>query len=223
MNIDRLRQLAGINEDIKDFENVAFGDLKKSDEADTAFEADVFDALDNFIQYADPSNKVIADAILKDVHALKAKYPDELKPNSKYAYRGTQLPSDKYKEFLEMYPADKLAEMDQFDLIHVADIMYTPRSPIQSWTTNESIAMGFAAMAEVDAGIDWMPLFPFPAVLEANVDTTFIMSTNITNRIAMRNNMGPENEIIRTAGQPISCKVHVIVDWMVNARLFLES
>ena len=223
MNFDRLRQLAGINEAVKDFEKVAFGDLKKSGEADTEFEADVFFALKHFIQYASPTNKVNADAILKDVHALKAKYPDELVPNSKYAYRGTQLPIDRYKEFLEMYPADKLVEMDQFDIIHVADLMYTPRSPIQSWSTNDYIPMSFAATGEADAGYDWMSRSPFPAVLEANVDSTFIMSTDITNQIADYNNMGHENEIIRTAGQPISCKVHVIVDWMVNARLFLES
>jgi hypothetical protein len=106
MNIDRLRQLAGINEAIKDFEKVAFGNLKKSGEEDTEFEADVFDALSNFIQMSDPSNKADADAILKDVHALKAKYPDELVPDAKFAFRGTQLQSAKYRELLEYYSDD---------------------------------------------------------------------------------------------------------------------
>jgi hypothetical protein len=223
MNIDRLRQLAGLNEDEKDFEKVAFGDLKGSDEEDTNFEDKVFNALDNFIQYASPSNKTDADAILKDVHALKAKYPDELVPDAKHAYRGTQLSVDKYKKFLAMYPAEKLETMDQFSFLHVADIMYTPRSPIQSWTTNDYTAMNFAATGETAAGYDWVVDFPFPAVLEARVDTTFIMSTNITNRIADKHNLPHENEIIRTDGSPMSCKVHVIVDWLVQARLHLES
>jgi hypothetical protein len=223
MNFDRLRQLAGINEAIDDFEKVAFGDLKKSDEADTEFEAAVFYALGEFIQMADPSNKAAADEILKDVHALKAKYPDELIPDSKFAFRGTQLPPDKYREFLEYYSDDDLANMEQFDLMHVADIMYTPRSPIQSWTTRESTAVHFAAAGDSGAGYKWESQFPYPAVLEARVDSTFIMSPDITNRIADRWRIAQEHEIIRTAGQPISCKVHVTANWLISARLYLES
>jgi hypothetical protein len=223
MNIDRLRQLAGLNEDEKDFEKVAFGDLKGSDEEDTEWEAEVFTALRDFIQIADPTNKVAADAILKDVHALKSKYPDDLVPDSKYAYRGTQLPMDKYKEFLAMYPDDKL-DLNDSNLLHVADLMYTPRSPIQSWTTNEYMAPGFATTGDMYTGWpEWNRAFPFPAVLEARVDSTFIMSTELTNRIAKLTNQEPEHEVIRTAGQPISCKVHVMADWLVQARLHLES
>jgi hypothetical protein len=218
MNFDRLRQLAGINEAVKDFEKVAFGNLKKSGEEDTEFEADVFDALSNFIQMSDPSNKADADAILKDVHALKAKYPDELVPDANFAFRGTQLQSAKYRELLEYYSDDDLANMEQFDLMHVADIMYTPRSPIQSWTTREFTAVNFAAAGDSGAGYKWWSTFPYPAVLEAKVDSTFIMSTDTTNRIADHNNIVHENEIIRTAGQPISCKVHVTADWLINAR-----
>jgi hypothetical protein len=222
---DEMRRLMTIIESFQsnDFEKIAFGDLKKSGEADTEFEADVFDALRNFIQMSNPSNKADADAILKDVHVLKAKYPNELVPDSKFAFRGTQLQSAKYREFLEYYSSDELANMDQFDLMHVADIMYTPRSPIQSWTTRESIAVQFAAAGDLAAGYKWESQFPYPAVLEAKVDSTFIMSTDITNQIADLNNIAHENEIIRTAGQPISCKVHVTADWLINARKWQGS
>ena len=129
---------------------------------------------------------------------------------------------DKYKEFLAMYPADKL-DLEDTDLIHIADLMYTPRSPIQSWTTNEYMAPGFATTGDMYSGWPkWRRAFPFPAVLEARVDSTFIMSTDMTNRIAKLTNQEPEHEVIRTSGQPISCKVHVMADWLDNARSYLK-
>ena len=201
-----------------DMEKVAFGYLKQHYEKDTEWETKVFRAVRNFISTATPQNKAIADAILKDVHALKSKYPNDFQPNAHTAYRGTQLKAPNYKAFLADYSEEKLASMDPHSAIHVADITYNTKSPIQSWTTNEDLAFAFAAAAEGYSGDNWREDQPYPAMLIADVDDTFIMSTTLTNKIAKYNDLDHEDEIIRTSAQPIKCKVYVLVSWLKAYR-----
>jgi hypothetical protein len=219
----KIKQLLQLREDDKDMENVAFGNMRKHDEKDTEWEENVFQALFDFISSATPANKAVADKILKDVQAIKSKYPNELMPNATNAMRGTQLPKERYENILASVDWDAVNRMDPFDAYHVGDISYTPRSPIQSWTTAEEIAYSFASSGDADLDGEWMHAHPFPAVMYATVDDTFIMSTSITNHIAYLNGMSSEHEIIRTSAQPIKCKLHVTVDWLIESKKYLSS
>jgi hypothetical protein len=214
----KINQITSLYEAAKDMEDVAFGDMKKNDEKDTAWEASVYQALYNFIHDADPSNKASADRILKDVHALKAKYPKELMPNATSAMRGTQLSKERYASILSSVDWDKVNKMGRYDVCHVDNISYTPRSPIQSWTTSKAVAYSFAAIAEADSDGTFRRDRPFPAVMYAPVDNTFIMSTAITNQIAYLNGIEAEDEIVRTSASPITCKLYVLAHWLTEAQ-----
>ena len=208
----KIDQIISLNETTQDFEKVAFGDLKGDAEKDTAWETKVFTSIANFMIKSTPQNKARATGILKDVEVLKSRYPSDLLPNAQLAMRGTQLTSSHYKKYLSAI--DDFSNMDQDDLIHVDTIRYAPHSPIQSWTTDRYTAAAFASTGEVYKGIDWNADRPHPAVLIANVDPTFIMSTVITNKIADHLDMEEEYEIIRTSAKPISCKVYVVKSWL---------
>jgi hypothetical protein len=212
----KINQILQLHEDIKDMEKIAFGNLKQAEEKDTEWEAKVFQALRNFVAYADPANKTAADAVLKDVHDLKAKYPNDLMPNSRTAFRGTLFTKSHYKKFLTTVDPDLIDNSDRD--IYVGDIMYSPRSPIQSWTTDEHTANAFAATGESFMGTDWQDERPYPAIIEAVVDDTFIFNTTLTNKIAQYNHIDDENEIIRTSGAPIKCKIYVLASWLFNVR-----
>ena len=212
----KIKQLLQLHEDVKDMENIAFGNLKRHAEPDTEWEAKVFQALRHFVSKATPENKINADAILKDVHALKAKYPKDLIPDSVRAYRGTLLTKSHYEKFLSTVDPDLIDNSD--DSVYVGEMMYSPRSPIQSWTTREYTAEAFAATGESFWGTDWQTERPYPAIIEVAVDDTFIINTTITNKIAKYNNIENENEIIRTSGTPIKCKIYVLASWLHNVR-----
>jgi hypothetical protein len=214
----KIKQLLQLHEDVKDMENIAFGDLQQADEKDTAWEAKVFHALQQFVSGATPENKISADAILKDVHALKAKYPKELMPDSTRAYRGTQLTKSHYEKFLSTVDPDLIDIESGYDeTIYVGDMMYSPQSPIQSWTTREAIADRFAT-GRFYLGSDWQDDRPYPAIIKAAVDDSFVISAHITNKIAKYNNIDHEHEIIRTSGTPIKCKIYVLASWLHHVR-----
>ena len=183
----------------------------------------MFVALHNFISSATPANKAFADKILKDVQTIKSKYPKELMPNATNAMRGTQLPRERYENILASVDWDAVNRMNPSSAYDAGNISYTPRSPIQSWTTDENIAYSFAASGNADGDGEWSKFNPFPAVMYATVDDTFIMSTSITNHIAYLNGMDSEHEIIRTSAQPIKCKLHVTVDWLIESKKYLSS
>lgn len=214
----KINQIIKLREDHKDMETVAFGDMKHNDEADTEWEQAVFQALYDFVGDANPSNKVAADQILKDVHAIKSQYPADLLPEANTAYRGTQLPKERYASILASVDWAKVNSMGDYDAYKVSEFSYSPRSPIQSWTTNEEVAFHFAATGQAHTDDRWSTFFPFPAVLVVDVDHTFIMSTAITNHIASMNDIAPEWEIIRTSAQPIQCKLYVLAHWLTEAQ-----
>jgi hypothetical protein len=216
MDIKRLRQLAGLitEDDTKDFEKVAFGDLRQSDEEDTEWENQVYMALRRFINSSTPVNKSTAERILQDVHALKNKYPNELVPDASVAYRGTQLSLDEYMDIIDIIGIDKINAKPDDYVFDIGERMYTPQSPIQSWTTNSRFAFSFAASGGIEEGPGWNQHFPFPAVMQANVDPTFIMSTDITNLVAVQSHGVGEDEIIRTASSPIKCQYRITARWL---------
>jgi hypothetical protein len=194
--------------DEKDMEDVAFGNFKKSPEEDTTWESKVFYAVKNFINNADPNTKGEVEPLLHDLMLLKSKYPNDLIPKSKYAYRGTQLSKSAFADLAEKYSdSDKLIRLPY---------TYSPRSPVQSWTVNKQIGFDFAFNGNNEPGFGnnratvWKPHeFPYPAVIMVPVDDSFIMNSKLTNKIAKEIHGMTEKEIIRAANTPI--KGHIIL------------
>lgn len=210
MDIARLRKLAGIVEDLspRDFERVMFGNFKNALEPDTDTEYVVFKALHQFIDHATPANKAKASSVLKQLQALKPHYPKDLIPNSKVAYRGTQLRRKDYEKI-----ARKYLNSDQ-EWIKI-DYVYKPQSEIQSWTIDLGIATRFAVDGNTGTGKTYNSYsHPQPAIIQAKVDNTFIMNTELTNALADDIHGLAEHEIIRLSSEPLKTLVLIKRSWL---------
>lgn len=225
MDLNRLRQLAGINEDDNrpiqkhvmgpldrpitkdDIEKVFFGSMKGT-EKDTEIEKRIFAIIVEFIEGYGHASYAKNDAfqVLKHLQSLKNVYPNDLIPKAKIAYRGTGVKSDYYEELFTMYPDEVPSSK-----IYEQDYVYHPRSALQSWTTNIQMASDFALGNAVSIG------FP-EAIIKVPVDDDFILTTKITNMINKKalTRMSGEDEIIRISKQPIKGKLLVYGSWLNN-------
>lgn len=217
MDIKRLRALAGLKESYNsydfdhDMEEIAFGDLKGSDEIDTEWEDLVYYELMQFIQNANPGNKASAHEVIVDLHKVKGKYPDDLVPNADIAYRGTQLTPAMYKQIIESNPTFEHGWTS-------IPYTYSPRSSIQSWTTRQEVAIGFATIGRYDGDFQtsvtsYTEQYPCPAIIKVAVDNDFILSTEITNMMSADKHTVSEFETIRTSGSPIQGKLLIHKFW----------
>lgn len=211
-DLNRLRQLAGINEDISrpittdDIEKVFFGDLKNAGEKDTEVENEIYAALDEFIdglEMTEAKPKLLK--ILKNLHRLKPKYPDDLIPKAKVVYRGTSASEQIYKSLI-------LAKDDiRADGEYNYSFMYHPRSEIQSWSTSKRVAKIFA---ELNA----FGVTETPAIMTTAVDDHFILTAALTNMIRRKSLghvvSGDEHEIIRISKEPMKTKLTVSGKWL---------
>jgi hypothetical protein len=220
-DINRLRKLAGLTENIArdDIEDVMFGNLKKNRERDTDIEHQLFLDIKNFIASATPSSKGTAVSSLSDLRHLKSQYPDDLTPNANVVFRGTQFKQSVYDSLLEKIDLNKSLKWITLPF------NYAPRSNIQSWTTSKKMAGKFACQGQAHDVDDhhapmskyWISSEPFPAIIEARVDESFILSTKLTSKIAMAMHGHNEREIIRIDQSPIQAKALIHIDWLRSA------
>ena len=193
-----------------DFEKVAFGDFQNRRERDTEDEARIFLALRSFIRGATPENKATADAALKELLHLKSRYPDVLEPDVAVCYRGTQLQKQDYMKLAAQGNKKKLLRIDY---------TYTPRSSIRSWTTKNKIAASFALTGGEDLDSGWeRHSHPYPAIIQATVDQTFVMNSGFTDQLSNEFLGRSESEIIRISNAPIKAVLLIKDEWLERYR-----
>jgi len=193
-----------------DFEKVAFGNFQNRRERDTEDEARIFRALRSFIGSATPKNKATADAALKELLHLKSRYPDVLEPDVAVCYRGTQLQKQDYMKLAAQRGNEKLLRIDY---------TYTPRSSIQSWTTKNKIAASFALNGGEILDSGWKRRsHPYPAIIQATVDQTFVMNSGFTDQLSNEILGQSESEIIRISNAPIKAVMLIKDKWLERYR-----
>ena len=193
----------------KDIENVFLGDIKRSSEPDTEMESKILDVLRKFIG-ADPGELPRAETykLLKQLEKIKNLYPDDLIPKAEYVYRGTKVKKKVYDYILDNFDIDDLPDIIE------AETSYTPKSNIQSWSTDYDIAEDFSLNHKMSYHwtMDDFKSEVLPAVIKAKVDSTFILSSKLTNLISVTVDdiQAEESEIIRLSKRPIK------VDLLLN-------
>ena len=206
-----------------DFEQVFFGDLKKSGEADTEVEQRTYDAIEKFIKYATPENKAVAKSFLNGLKDIAKFYPEDLIPSADVAYRGTHLTKEDYDEFYEV-----MANMKNPPEWVTVDrhFMYNPKSNIQSWTTKHEIAAIFAAKGGFYKDAYMRRSFAmslsrkYPAIIQADVNDEFILNTKITSLVNNALNQTNEYEIMRVSNDPIKSKIIVHKSWLEDSNMY---
>jgi hypothetical protein len=132
-------------------------------------------------------------------------------------YRGTQLNRSDYTSLLEK---NNLINSSKWITM---PFNYVPRSNIQSWTTSKQIAVMFACLGQKNdwvhsisssPGKHWIKSQPFPAIIEASVDESFILSTKLTSKITKAIHDQNEKEIVRIEQSPIQGKAWIHIDWL---------
>ena len=188
-----------------DFEKVFFGNLKRNPEKDTKVEKNVYQIIRTFIKSSEPLVKDRAYKMLKNLSTLKNAYPDDLIPKAKYVYRGTRSKNDRIIKIIHQPNLmEKIVKIEDHPsegyhsfFIKFNDI-YTPKSPIQSWTT------------DINVGLKFMRYKLEGILLKAKVDDDFILTAEITNLITSditEKDISPESEIIRISQKPIEVEI----------------
>ena len=179
----------------RDFEKVLFGDLKAANEPDTEKENNIFKAVRYFIKNANRINKSEAYDALKYLEQFKDVFPDDIVPKADTVYRGTGINIDQLKPLFKKYKSRNIIPFDHSGYVRMAEnFSYRPKSYIQSWTTSFKVAEDFA---DDSSG--------FPVIYMTDVDDSFILNSELTNKIAQYMNIHKESELIRITSKPIEC------------------
>ena len=141
---------------------------------------------------------------------MKSRYPDVLEPDVAVCYRGTQLQEQDFMKLVAQGNKKKLLRIDY---------TYTPRSSIQSWTTKNKIASSFAINGGADDSEQWLAHhYPYPAIIQATVDQTFVMNSGFTDQLATEFLGRSESEIIRISNAPIKAVLLIKDEWLERYR-----
>lgn len=218
MKINQIIEAVSKDKALQDIEKVFFGNLKKSKEQDTEVEDVLYAAVRNFIENPYIENKRNALHALRYLHDLKPYYPNDLIPKAKIAYRGTQVKEAHYLKAANgehISRTNKGTDVDKLKEWLELETMYNPMSEIQSWTTDKSIAIGFATKNHLTGS--YQGNYPYPAVMMADVDDSFILTAKLTNLISRVLHAGDEHEIIRVSEKPIKVKMLIKKSWYAFA------
>ena len=204
-----------IIEDIKksDIENVFFGDLKGSSEKDTDVEAELYKIVAYYIGNSDDADRGRMVKIFNDLQRLKPYFPNDLKPDAEYAYRGTKVMSSIYQSIYDDVVLDRGTDINRNHgwFYHYFD--YKSRALLQSWTTDLNVAEDFSGR-DFRNFHDSVP--SLPAIVKVDVDDDFILSTKITNLINDRE-FGMDDfeyEIFRISNKPIKAMLFIRPRWL---------
>jgi hypothetical protein len=198
-----------------------FGDQFGGFEKNTKLEDEYVKLIKNFsdVQFGSNINPKIINA-LQDLKNCTSTYPEILVPESETVYRGSVM---KLGFFIKN--GLKLSE-------ELIDYNYIPRTPIQSWSANEKIAMEFMGYYDGDLvnlgklfskyqskGVKYEDKFfldiltksenlklNIPVLYIANVDNNgFLFKHEYFNKLTGEN----EDEVIRVSSEPINVKLKV--------------
>ena len=192
----RLYEFDAKKQALKDFEKVLFGTVKGKKEKDTARETKLFRNIVNFISVPNNENKKDAHKALQYLKKFKEIFPNDLNPDAKTVYRGTNITLD---QFEKIFSNKKFKKGETL----YSDFTYKPKSNIQSWSTVHTVAKNFAKR------FGRYNNYIFPAILAADVNDYFIMNSRMSNIIAKSTGVGNENEVIRISKSPLKCNLSV--------------
>lgn len=178
--------------------DVAFGDFRRLREPDTDFESIIFDMMLLFVDDGEiyRNNHKFA-ARLRKLNQYKEKFPGQLKPNAKNAYRGSSVPLSTVSN-ANTWP---LKRFDGREWYAKESFTYKPRSLVQSWTTRIPIAFKFA--------LDNSDTDLIPVIIQTAIDDTFVLNPRFTNKLSTKMHNSREHEIIRTVKSPIKATLYV--------------
>jgi len=178
-------------------------------EPDTQEEEAIFERLRDFLEdHHGPRLEPLFVDDLLDLHKLKKYYPDVLRPNTRVLYRGTVV------DGLEVISKELVKEMNFNKTLpdgspFLENYTYTPRSIIQSWTTDYQSAVDFATgiSGNYEDGVVLKAVFK---------DKDLIFNSEFLNKVQGYN----ESEIIRIGKSPVKCELYVPLSRVDQAEEF---
>lgn len=184
----------GVKEDcIEKFKRVLFGEFRNK-ESDTQKESKIFDKIVSFIQ-DNSHSKTVVDAF-KELEGCKEFYKEELVPNAKVIYRGSQL---------SRAAAKKLKIIGKKSSYYIAETTYKPHKEIQSWTASFKVAKSFKGEYGPKGGRNTIQV-----IYEMDITKRdFIMNSKFMNKIASDSNVHSEDEIVRINKSPVKVIVYI--------------
>ena len=169
-------------------------------EWNTKKEHELYILLTRFIEGEyEHSDKVELAKKLKELQKYKQFFPKVLTVPKKTLYRGSAVSETIINKFL---PKFKKSNSNNHREEFYADIIYKPKSPVQSWSLKMLVAYEFDGHSE------------YAVIFETKTDSSFVFSHNITQHFA-HGNYSYENEVIR-AGKAIACKMWIDGDVLLN-------
>lgn len=170
--------------------------LKKPIELNTSTEDKIYSQI---IKHIEGKNNNIAsyyDELLK----LKNKFPEILKPNAQFVYRGFNLKLSKAKPSIKKEGV-KLFNDSYYILKN--EINYISHPKISSWTTSQKIADEFA-----NTSTKYYNDPKIQIIAKTEVDESFLFNPNFLNILAKKAGLSHEYEII-TNKPNILCKIYL--------------
>ena len=201
-----------INEDtkaecMKKFERYLFGEFFGVED-DTKDEAKVWTVIRDYVagKYMHTTNRKNVVNALKQLHACKKYYSKLLEPPSGYMLRGMNAPASDLKKLnFTLETTFKPGVIKPKLQFYGADYTYSPRSDVQSWTTDEQTALLFWSNSSGRS-----PNKPrVPGIFEAkiNKDET-LFDPEFTNKLSAYA-VGKEYEIFRFTKKPIKGTLYI--------------
>lgn len=198
---------------LKDYGKILFGDAFYKGEEDTYFEMKTWSAVHSFINYNEIGPEIIKK--LKALYKCSESFQKELVYKKNHLYRGTSLSKKQL---------DKLDFSIEARGWYGAHSSYKSRRPIQSWSSNQGIALDFALGEDYGGGTlgakmttgkyaryyegylyDIKRDDQYPMMIEINPSKSdpYLFSEAFSNKVAKRILGEGEYEIIRLANKSV--------------------
>jgi len=195
------------------FGKILFGSAFNLKEPDTTFEVGVWSSIHSFIRYNEIDPKIVKS--LTSLYECSKSFQKELATKKKHLYRGTYINKKQFEKL------DWSIETPKW---YGAHFTYKSRRKIQSWSSNQGIALNFAMGEDNGAGEEGVKLSEreyinlydayidnilsndqLPMLVEINPSKSdpYLFSEAFSNKLANRIIGYGEYEIIRLTGKPV--------------------
>jgi len=209
---------------VAEFGKVLFGDQLGGDEKNTGIEDKHAKAVYNFTDFDFGENvKPEIEQAVHDLQNCMSTYPDILKPNVQKVFRGASAP---IMEFIKNGKLPTHNESEPF--------VYRARSPIQSWSEYESVAVSFGEADKLNEfsryindfdNLKLEMLIPkiskmrIPVILVYQASPKdFLFKGEYLNKMS---EFGAEHEVIRVDNAPITVDAYLNRKWLSNSSRLL--
>lgn len=206
---------------VAEFGNILFADqLGGGNEKNTGIENKHANAISDFttFDFGENIRPEIKNAIV-DLQKCMTTYPEILKPNIQRVYRGASAP---IMEFIKNGKLPTNSKTEPF--------IYKARSPIQSWTEYESVALRFGGAEKLnnfsrsindfnrltlEKLIPSLSKMRIPVILVyTSTPKDFLFKGEYLNKLS---EFGTEHEVIRVDDSPIEVEAYLNEKWLSSA------